>query len=457
MQCPERQGAMQESQARTSGAPEPQGLTSNDPRQPPPPKGVTRQGLLQTLGPGLVTGASDDDPSGIATYSQVGAQFGYGMLWAMPFSYPLMCGIQEISALIGRVTGRGIAGNLRRHYAPWILYTIVGLMLAANVINIGADIGAMGAAAALLTGGPALAFAAVFAVASVALETLLPYEKYAGILKWLCLVLLAYVATVFVVHVPWPQALRATVVPSIHVNGAFVTSLVAVLGTTISPYLFFWQAAAEVDLEQASPQEGPLVRRPADARAQMHRIRVDTYTGMGASNIVAYFIILTAAVALHAHGITNIQTSTEAAHALRPVAGRFAFLLFAIGIIGTGLLAVPVLAGSAGYAVGEALRWPVGLERDPRKAKGFYSIIAAATLIGLGLNLVHIDPIKALFWSAVINGVAAGPIMILMMRMASNPEVMGQFTLGRGQKFWGWLATGVMLLAAVGLFATWGK
>jgi Mn2+/Fe2+ NRAMP family transporter len=443
-------------QTTATTAPELQELGPGDPRQPTPPKGVTKQGLLQTLGPGLITGASDDDPSGIATYSQVGAQFGYGLLWTMPFSYPLMCGIQEISALIGRVTGRGIAGNLR-HYAPWVLYSIVGLMVAANIINIGADIGAMGAAAAMLTGGPALAFAAFFAIASVALETLAPYEKYAGVLKWLCLVLLAYVATVFVVHVPWHHALAATALPSIHLHGAAITSLVAVLGTTISPYLFFWQAEAEVDLEHASPQEAPLLRQPADAPAQMHRIRVDTYTGMGASNIVAYFIILTAAATLHAHGITNIQTSTDAARALQPIAGRFAYLLFAVGIIGTGLLAVPVLAGSAAYAVGEALRWPVGLGRDPRKAKGFYGVIAAATLIGLGLNLVHIDPIKALFWSAVINGVVAGPIMILMMRMGSNPKVMGQFTLRRGQKFWGWAATVVMLLAAVGLFATWGK
>ena len=457
MHRPERRDAMAGSQTRTTDTLEPQARDTDELQQPTPPKGVTKRGLLQTLGPGLITGASDDDPSGIATYSQVGAQFGYGLLWTMPFSYPLMCGIQEISALIGRVTGRGIAGNLRRHYAPWILYSIVGLMVAANVINIGADIGAMGAAAAMLSGGPALAFAAFFAVASVALETLAPYEKYAGVLKWLCLVLVAYVATVFVVHVPWRHALKATALPSIQFNGASITSLVAVLGTTISPYLFFWQAEAEVDLEQATPQEAPLVRRPADAPAQMHRIRVDTYTGMGASNIVAYFIILTAAATLHAHGITNIQTSTDAAHALEPIAGRFAYLLFAVGIIGTGLLAVPVLAGSAAYAVGEAMRWPVGLGRDPRKAKGFYGVIAAATLLGLALNMVHIDPVKALFWSAVINGVVAGPIMILMMRMGSSPKVMGQFTLKRGQKFWGWAATGVMLLAAVGLFATWGK
>lgn len=422
-----------------------------------PPKGVTKRGLLQTLGPGLITGASDDDPSGIATYSQVGAQFGYSMLWTMPFSYPLMAGIQEISALIGRVTGRGIAGNLRRHYKPWLLLLMVGLMVIANVINIGADIGAMGASAALLTGGPALAFAAFFAIASIALQVIAPYEKYAGLLKWMCLSLAAYVLTVFVVHVPWGHAIKATVVPSFHFNAAFATAFVAVLGTTISPYLFFWQAGEEVELQETRPTEKPLIRAPQDAPTQMQRIRVDTYTGMGVSNIVAYFIILTAAATLHTHGITDVQTSTQAAQALRPIAGKFAFLLFAVGIIGTGLLAVPVLAGSAAYAVGEAMRWPVGLSRGAGQAKGFYLVLGTATLLGLALNLAHIDPIKALFWSAVINGVVAGPIMILMMLMASSARVMGRFTLNTRQKVLGWAATLVMLAAAVALFATWGK
>ena len=429
----------------------------DDPRQETPPKGVTKQGLLQTLGPGLVTGASDDDPSGIATYSQVGAQFGYGQLWIMLFSYPLMTAIQEISAQIGRVTGRGIAGNLRRHYAPVWLYSMVGLMLVANIINLGADIGAMGAAVNLLIGGPALLYAALFAVASVTLESYLPYDKYASVLKWLTLALFAYVATVFVVHVDWVQALKATVVPSFHWNVSYVTSLVAVLGTTISPYLFFWQAEEEVEIERANPTDRPLRRAPQEGPFQLHRIHVDTYTGMAFSNIVAFFIILTAAATLHANGMTDIQTSTDAAKALKPLAGPFAYLLFALGIIGTGLLALPVLAGSAAYAVGEALHWKVGLNREPRRAPKFYGIIAVATVFGLGMNFAHLDPIKALFWSAVINGVVAGPIMILMMLMSSNPKIMGQFTLKPHQKFFGWLGTAVMLAAAVGLFATWGK
>ncbi len=432
-------------------------VETGDPRQKTPPKGTTKHGLLQTLGPGLVTGASDDDPSGIATYSQVGAQFGYGLLWTMLFSYPLMAGIQEISAQIGRVTGRGIAGNLRKHYAAPLMYGMVLLVLVANVINIGADIGAMGAAMRLLIGGPALLYAALFAVGSVLLETFLPYDRYARLLKWLCLALFAYVGIVFVVHVPWGRALRATVIPSFSWKTEYVTSIVAVLGTTISPYLFFWQAEEEVEIEKANPADKPLRHAPKDGASQLHRIRVDTYTGMGFSNLVAYFIILTAAAALWTTGHRDIETSTQAAAALEPVAGRFAGLLFTLGIVGTGLLALPVLAGSAAYAVGEALRWPVGLNRAPLRARGFYGVIAIATLIGLGLNFVHLDPIKALFWSAVINGVVAGPIMILMMLMASNPKIMGQFTLNVRQKTLGWLATAAMLAAAVGLFATWGK
>lgn len=440
-----------------SSEPPPERFAADDPRQPTPPKGETKFGLLKMLGPGLITGASDDDPSGIATYSQVGAQFGFGMLWTMLFSYPLMSGIQEISGQIGRVTGRGIAGNLRKHYHPALLYSIVLLMLAANIINLGADIGAMGAAVRLLVGGPALVFAALIAVASVVLETFMSYEKYAKFLKWLCLALFAYVGTIIVVHVPWGQALKQTFVPHVQLNATFLTSIVAVLGTTISPYLFFWQAEEEVEIEQARPDEAPLKVNPRGAKAQLHRIRIDTYIGMAFSSIVAYFIILAAAVTLHAHGITNIQTSTQAAAALEPIAGKFAFLLFALGIVGTGLLALPVLAGSAAYAVGEALHWKVGLNSAPRQAKRFYGIIAVATLIGLSLNFVHINPIKALYWSAVINGLVAVPIMILMMLMSQNRKVMGEFSLTRWQKGLGWLATAAMLAAAAGLVGTWGK
>ena len=422
-----------------------------------PTKRSTKFGVLSALGPGLVTGASDDDPSGIATYSQVGAQFGFGLLWTMLFSYPLMAGIQEIGAQIGRVTGHGIAGNLRRHYSPTVLYVIVVLVLIANTINLGADIGAMGDAVKLLVGGSSLFYAILFAIGSVALETFAPYDKYANVLKWLCSALFAYVATVFIVHVPWGRALRATVIPSIHLNVAFVTSIVAVLGTTISPYLFFWQAEEEVEIEKANPNEDTLLKAPRQARSQLHRIRVDTYTGMAFSNLVAFFIILTAAATLNAHGVTDIETSTQAAAALKPIAGKFAFLLFALGIVGTGLLALPVLAGSAAYAVGEALRWPVGLNRAPLQAKGFYGVIAVSTLIGLGMTTLHVNPIKALFWSAVINGLVAVPIMILMMLMGSNKKVMGQFTIKRWQVMLGWAATTVMAVAAIALIATWGR
>ena len=432
-------------------------VDSDPAAQPTPPKGTTKLGLLQTLGPGLITGASDDDPSGIATYSQVGAQFGYGMLWTMLFSYPLMAGIQEISGQIGRVTGRGIAGNLRKFYHPALLYSIVLVMLVANIINLGADLDAMGEALKLLIGGPVLLWASLFALVSVSLEVLLPYDKYANVLKWLCSALFAYVATVFVVHVPWGTALKATIIPSLKWNATFITSIVAVLGTTISPYLFFWQAESEVENERANPAEAPLVRDPRQATAQLRRIRVDTYTGMAFSNLIAFFIILTAATVLNKHGVTNINTATDAAKALQPIAGKFAFLLFSFGIIGTGLLAVPVLAGSAAYAVGEAFHWRVGLNHDWRHARPFYLVLAAATFVGLGMNFLHVDPIKALFWSAVINGVVAVPIMVLMMFLATNQKAMGQFTLNTRQKVLGWAATGVMLAAAIALFATWGK
>jgi Mn2+/Fe2+ NRAMP family transporter len=431
--------------------------SDNGPNSPTPDKGETKTGILATIGPGLVTGAADDDPSGIATYSQIGAAYGYSMLWSMVLTYPLMAGIQEIAAYIGRVTGHGIAGNLRRYYSPWILYPIVLLMVVANVINLGADIGAMGDAARLLIKGPALIYAAFFAIACVVLEIVSPYDKFARYLKWLCLTLFAYVATVFVIHVPWRTVAIATFVPSLHFNVSFATSLVAVLGTTISPYLFFWQAGEEVELEKTNPKAHPLKSKPKDASAQLHRIRVDTYGGMAVSNIIAYLIIVATAATLHAHGITSIQSSTQAAEALRPIAGQFASTIFAIGIIGTGMLAVPIFAGSAAYAVGESFKWPVGLNRAPLKARGFYGVVALATIIGLSLCFLHVDPIKALFWSAVINGVAAGPIMVLMMLMVSNKKVMGQFTAPLYSKWLGWAATIVMLAAAAALFATWGK
>ena len=411
--------------------------------------------LWRLLGPGLITGASDDDPSGIATYSQVGAQFGFAMGWLMLFSYPLMAAIQEISARIGRVTGHGIAGNIRQHYSATLLRLIVALLLMANMINLGADLGAMGDALALTVGGPSRAYVVVFAIACAWLEIFSRYDRYVAILKWATLSLLAYVATVLVIHVPWGAVAYHTLVPTVVWEKDYVVGIVAVLGTTISPYLFFWQSSEEAEDERVTPGAEPLLEAPGQAPAELGRMRIDTYIGMGYSNLISLFIIVTTAATLHAHGITDIETSAQAAEALRPIAGPFAFAVFAAGIIGTGLLAVPVLAGSAAYAVGEALEWPTGLGRRPLEAKAFYGTIAAATLIGIGINFVALDPIKALFWSAVINGVIAVPLMVVMMIMTARPAVMGRFTLPRPLLLMGWLATAVMGLTVLAMFWTW--
>jgi NRAMP (natural resistance-associated macrophage protein)-like metal ion transporter len=409
---------------------------------------------LDFLGPGLITGASDDDPSGIATYSQVGAQFGYGMTWVMLFSYPLMCAIQEISARMGRTTGRGVAGNMRRHGPRRLVKPIVGLVLLANIINIGADLGAMGAALHLLVGGPAQLYVVVFAVTCAALQIWTKYERYVAVLKWTTVSLLAYVACVLVVDVPWREVVWHTLIPSVKFDSGSILAMVAVLGTTISPYLFFWQSSHEAEEEKEDPAAKPLILAPAQSKWELYRIRIDTYVGMAFSNIVALFIIITTAATLNAHGVTDIQTSAQAAEALRPVAGAFAFAVFAIGIIGTGLLAIPVLAGSAAYAVGEALALPTGLARLPHEAKAFYATVAIATLLGVGINFSPLDPIKALFWSAVINGVVAVPVMVIIMVMAMQEKVMGQFTLPMPLCVTGWLATLVMGAVVVALFAT---
>lgn len=419
---------------------------------PAPP----RQHLLQILGPGLITGASDDDPSGIATYSQVGAQFGFAMSWVMLFTFPLMGAIQEISARIGRVTGQGIAGNIRRHYPPALLRATVGLLLVANIINLGADLGAMGNAVTLLAGGPSLLYVGLFGALSVGLEIFMQYRRYANLLKWSTIGLFAYVGTALVVDIPWREVLIRTLVPSWQFDASYVVAIVAVLGTTISPYLFFWQSSQEAEDERADPAASPLVEAPDQAPAEIHRIRVDTYLGMFFSNAISWFIIVTVAATLHAHGITDIATSAQAAEALRPIAGNFAFALFALGIIGTGMLAVPVLAGSAAYAVAEALEWPSGLARLPMEAKAFYGTIAFATLIGVAFNLLPIDPIKALFWAAVLNGVVAVPIMVITMLMARQRQVMGAFTLALPLTLMGWLATAVMGVVVAAMFATWG-
>jgi Mn2+/Fe2+ NRAMP family transporter len=418
-----------------------------------PPARIPK-GFWARLGPGLITGASDDDPSGIATYSQAGAQFGYGLCWVMLFCFPLMAAIQEISARIGRVTGQGIAGNIREHYPKPLLYAIVGLLLVANIINLGADLGAMSDALRLLIGGPGGLYVAGFALFCVCLEVFSRYDSYTAVLKWTSFTLLAYVAVALVAHVKWSSVLLHTLIPAIpHGTGAVVT-IVAVLGTTITPYCFFWQSSQEAENESIDPECHTLLVAPEEAPAEISRIRFDTYIGMAYSNLISLFIIIGTAATLHAHGVTNIQTSSQAAEALRPIAGVFTFGLFAAGIIGIGLLAVPVLAGSGAYALGEALGWTTGLDRKPLDATAFYITIVVSTLIGIAINFVGLDPIKALFWSAVINGVVAVPLMAIIMLLAMRRDVMGRFTLPRPLWGLGWLCTLVMAVAVVVMFAT---
>ena len=426
-----------------------------------PPSGWVKQPerpkLADIMGPGLITGASDDDPSGIATYSQAGAQFGYALGWALLLTYPLTCAIQMISAQIGRVTGRGLASNMRRHYPKLLVYPLIALLLVANIINIGADLGAMAAALRLLVPGPQFLYVLAFGVVTVLFEVFMRYSRYASVLRWLAFSLLAYVGTVFAVHVPWLTVAHNLVIPHIQLSGDYLAMVVAVFGTTISPYLFFWQASEEVEDEKEDQEAKPLVVAPEQVPKQLARIQIDTLVGMGISNVIALFIMITTAATLNAHGVTDIQTSSQAAEALRPIAGRFAFTIFALGIVGTGLLALPVLAGSAAYALGETLGWRVGLAQRPGRARAFYATIAVATLIGVALNFTSLDPIKALIWSATINGVAAVPIMVLIMLMASRASIMRQFTLTKWLTALGWRATVVMGVAAMAMFATWGS
>jgi Mn2+/Fe2+ NRAMP family transporter len=407
------------------------------------------------LGPGLITGASDDDPSGIATYSQAGAKFGFGMCWALIATYPLMVAVQMISARIGRTTGHGLAGNVCRYYPRWLLYATVGLLVVANTINIGADLGAMADATALVFGGPTPFYLLGFALFCALTEVFAKYKRYVRLLKWLTLALFAYVATLFMVEVPWGEALWEMMVPPISLTPAYVTMVVAVLGTTISPYLFFWQASEEAEEVRVDPDSEPLKCAPDDGPAELERIELDTLIGMAFSNLVALAIMLTTAATLHASNITDIETSAQAAEALRPIAGDYASIIFALGIVGTGLLAVPVLAGSAAYAFGEAVGRPVGLARKPLRAKTFYAAIVAATLIGAGMNLTPIDPIEALYWAAVINGVVAVPVMVMMMLMSCRRDIMGRFACGGPLKWLGWVATLLMAaaVAAMGLLS----
>jgi NRAMP (natural resistance-associated macrophage protein)-like metal ion transporter len=419
------------------------------------PAQVPSQKFFQLLGPGLVTGAADDDPSGIATYSQVGAQFGYGLAWTLVFSYPLMVAIQEISARIGRVTGFGIAGNLRRHYPAWLSGSVVLLLLFANLINLGADLGAMGAALKLLVGGPALLYVVLFGALSAGLQIFTRYARYVSILKWGCLALFSYVICAFIVPVAWTQVAWAVVWPPLSFKADYLMAVVAVFGTTISPYLFFWQAGQEVEDTKEGAGKRPLVRAPEQARDEFARIRIDTYIGMGISNLVAIFIIITTAATLNAHGVTNIQTSAQAAEALRAVAGPLTFAVFAAGIIGTGMLALPALAGSAAYALGETLSWHVGLARLPLRAKAFYATIAVGMALGVALNFSPIDPIRALYWSAVLNGVVAVPVMVAMMYLTMRRSIMARFTLPLPLQIIGWIATATMAATVVAMIASW--
>ena len=408
---------------------------------------------FKQLGPGLITGAADDDPSGIATYSQAGAQFGPNILWTVLFTFPLMVGIQTVSARIGRVTGKGLAANIREFYPRWLLYSVISLLFVANTINIAADVSAMGEACTLVLGGPGPLYAGVLGLFSLLLQVFVPYSRYVRFLKWLTLSLLAYVATVFVVNVDWENVVLRTLLPEFTVSSAYLTTVVAVFGTTISPYLFFWQASQEVEDQALIPSSHALRDELSAVKASFHRIKIDTYVGMGFSNLVAFFIILTAAVTLHTHGLFDIQTSADAAKALRPLAGNFAFFIFSAGIIGTGLLAVPVLAGSSAYAIAETFDWKNrSLELQPQTAKRFYSIIILSTILGMGLSFSSIDPMKALFISAVINGVISVPIMAVMMLMGSRTKIMGTLVIRRKLQVLGWLTVFCMALAVIAMF-----
>ena len=411
--------------------------------------------FFRRLGPGLITGASDDDPSGIGTYSQAGAQLGFGIGWTMLLTYPLMAAIQEISARVGRTTGHGIAGNLCRHYPHWLLQALVTLLFVANAINIGADLSAMADATKLLIGGPGFLYVVAFGAVCVGGIVFTNYDRYTMVLKWMTLSLFAYVAALFAAEVHWAEALTGLFVPRITWSSEFFTTLVAILGTTISPYLFFWQASQEAEDVKANQQRKPLLRAPRQARNAFERIRADTLVGMAFSNLIALAIIFTTAATLNQAGITSVATSAQAAEALKPVAGEFAFILFALGIVGTGLLAIPILAGSAAYAIGEACKWPIGLSRPPSKAVAFYSTLTAAAILGVGITLSPIDPIKALYWTAVINGVIAVPVMTVMMLMTVQPRVMGKFTITGWLQWLGWTATLAMAACVVGMAVSW--
>ena len=404
------------------------------------------------VGPGLVTGVADDDPSGIVTYSQAGAQFGLNMLWTMPIAYPLMAAIQVVCARLGRVTGQGLAANIKTTFPPSILFFLVLLLLTANVLNIAADIAAMGEVASLVTGINWHVMTAFFVTLTLALQILIPYHRYVYFLKWLTLSLLAYAAVLFTIHVPWSEVLWATFLPRFTLSADAAAVIVGIFGTTISPYLFFWQASQEVEDMNSRHQKSLLISKPEINHSELRRINWDTWSGMLYSNLAAYCIILATGLTLHEAGVTDINTAAQAASALRPLAGNFAYLLFALGIIGVGLIGVPILAGSAAYALSEVFGWHASLEDSPRQAIKFYIVIALSVLVALAIQYSPISPMKALFWSAVINGVVAVPLMVAIMILASKKSVMGDFIASRSILFLGWSATIIMGMAALLMF-----
>lgn len=415
---------------------------------------AAKRSPLGLLGPGLITGAADDDPSGIATYSQAGAQFGLGLAWTMLFTFPMLAMIQEISARVGRTTGQGIAANLRDFYPRPLLLATVGLLFVANTVNLGADLGAMAEALKLLLGGFGHLYVIAFGLFCAVTQICVAYRRYVSFLKWLTLSLLAYAATLLVIEVPWGDVVIRTLRPTVSLEQDYIVVLVAVFGTTIAPYLMFWQASEEVDELALKPTSRPLRLVPDEASTEIRRIRFDTYLGIGISNLVGLCIIVATALTLNARGVTSIESAAQAAEALRPIAGPFAFAAFAAGIIGTGLLAVPVLAGSSAYAVAEALGRPVGLGRKPREAVTFYAVIAASTLIGVAIHFSPVDPIKALFWSAVINGVLSVPILAVTMIIASQPRIMGAVGLPRHLRWGGWISTAILAVVVASLLVT---
>ena len=406
---------------------------------------------LSKLGPGLITGVADDDPSGIATYSQAGAQFGLNMLWTMPLAFPMMAAVQSMCANLGRVTGKGLAANIKVAFSPIVLQSVVLLLLIANTLNIAADLAAMGEVVELVSGVNRHLMTAIFVFGTLALQLFVPYHRYVYFLKWLTLSLLAYAAVLFTVHIPWEQVALRTVWPTFTPNATAAAVVVALFGTTISPYLFFWQTSEEVEDMQIKPRDESLKQDPRKAKKELRRIRWDTWSGMLYSNITAYFIILATAVTLNVAGVTDINTAAQAASALRPLAGEFAYLLFAFGILGVGLIGVPVLAGSGAYALSEAMGWHEGLERKVRDARGFYGIIAISVLVALAIQYSPISPMKALFWSAVINGVVAVPLVVVIILLVSKKSVMGDFTVSRPLAFLGWITAAVMGAAAVAM------